>query len=237
MEIIHLHPFLLIVLVILLVLIRYGFEKMVSRIFKLIPIERTGVQLFTRGLILIFFNIAVLALFSLLKGGLFAFAEPRTGMIILAVGLGLGITVALLSLLAIKAGFGGGYDSLVSISSLDKRLTLATFILLAGLSEDIFFIGFAQNILTPSLGWGAIIAYLMLFVVYHYANVISGVETKQEFFGMLPIRIIVSSLLSLSFYLTKTLVYGIILHNLIDTLSYIALLYAVSRAHKRISPA
>ena len=72
MEIIHLHPFLLIVLVILLVLIRYGFKKMVSRIFKLIPIERTGVQLFTRGLILIFFNIAVLALFSLLKGGLFA---------------------------------------------------------------------------------------------------------------------------------------------------------------------
>jgi hypothetical protein len=237
MEIIHLHPILLIILVILLALIRYGFEKLVSRIFKLIPIERTSVQLFTRGVILIFFNIAVLALFSLLKAGLFTFAEPRTGMIILAVGLGFGITLALLSILAIKAGFGGGYNSLASVSSLDKSLTLATFILLAGPSEDIFFIGFAQNTLTQSLGWGAIIFYLLLFVVYHYANVISGVETKQEFFRMLPIRLIVSFMLSLSFYLTKTLVYGIIVHNLIDTLSYVALLYAVSRMHKRISPA
>ena len=66
MEITHLHPILLIILVILLVLIRYGFEKTVSRIFKSIPIERTSVQLFIRGFILIFFNIAVLALFGLL---------------------------------------------------------------------------------------------------------------------------------------------------------------------------
>jgi hypothetical protein len=237
MEIIHLHPIFLIILIIVLSLTRYAFEKLISRIFKLIPIKRTSVQLFTRGLILIFFNIAVLALFSLLDGGLFAFAEPKTGMIILAVGFGLGIIVALLSLLAIKKGFGSGYTSLASVSRLDKSLTMATFILLAGPSEDIFFIGFAQNILSPSLGWGAIIAYLMLFVVYHFANVISGVETKQEFFGMLPIRIIVSSLLALSFYLTRTLVYGIIVHNLIDTLSYLALLYAASRPDKQVSPA
>ncbi|MDP1545150.1 MAG: CPBP family glutamic-type intramembrane protease [Anaerolineales bacterium] len=235
MEITRLHPILLIILVILLALIRYGFEKMVSRIFKSIPIERTGVQLFTRGLLLIFFNMSVLALFSLLQGRLFAFAKPRTGMIILAVGLGLGIIVALLSLLAIKAGFGGGYNSLASISSLDKSLTLATFILLAGPSEDIFFIGFAQNVLTPSLGWGAIMVYLVLFVAYHYANVISGVEKKQEFFGMLPVRLMVSLLLSLSFYLTGTLMYGAIVHNLIDTLSYVVLLYAVRQKQAQIS--
>jgi len=227
MEITHFHPILLIFVVILLVLIRYGFEKLISRIFKAIPIERTSVQLFTRGLILIFFNIAVLAIFSLLKGELFTFTEPRMGMIILAVGLGFGIIVALLSLLAIKAGFGGGYNSLVSVSSLDKSLTLATFILLAGPSEDIFFIGFVQNILTPSLGWGAIIVYLLLFLAYHYANVISGIEKKEEFLGTLPVRLMVSLLLSLSFYLTGTLVYGFIVHNLIDTLSYVALLYAV----------
>jgi membrane protease YdiL (CAAX protease family) len=235
MEITHLHPILLIILVILLALIRYAFEKMVSRIFKLIPIERTSVQLFTRGFILIFFNIAVLALFGLLKGGLSAFAEPRTGMVILTVGLGFGIIVALLSLLAIKAGFGGGYNSLVAVSSLDKSLTLATFILLAGPSEDIFFIGFAQNALTPSLGWGAIIVYIVLFIAYHYANVISGVEKKKEFFGTLPVRLMVSLLLSISFYLTGTLVYGVIVHNLIDTLSYVALLYAVRQKQAQIS--
>jgi membrane protease YdiL (CAAX protease family) len=235
MEITHLHPILLIILVILLALIRYAFEKMVSRIFKSIPIEQTSIQIFTRGFILIFFNIAVLALFGLLRGELFIFAEPKTGGIILAVGLGFGIIVALLSFLAIKAGFGGGYDSLASVSSLDKGLTLATFMLLAGPSEDIFFIGFAQNALTPSLGWGAIIVYIVLFISYHYANVISGVEKKKEFFGMLPVRLMVSLLLSLSFYLTGTLVYGIIAHNLIDTLSYVALLYAVRQKQAQIS--
>ncbi len=227
MEITHLHPILLILVILLLVLIRYGFEKSIARIFKSIPIQRTSVQLFTRGFILIFFNIAVLVLFGLLKVDLFAFAETGTGKIILAVGLGFGIIVALLSLLAIKAGFGGGYNSLASVSSLDKSLTLATFILLAGPSEDIFFIGFVQNILTPSLGWGAIIVYLLLFIAYHYANVISGMEKKEEFLGTLPVRLMVSLLLSLSFYWTGTLVYGFIVHNLIDTLSYVALLYAV----------
>jgi membrane protease YdiL (CAAX protease family) len=235
MELIHIDPTLLIILVILLGIIRYGFEKLLSRIFKSIPIERISAQLFIRGFILIFFNLAILALFGLLEGRLFAFGEPETGLIILAVGLGFGIIVALLSLLAIKAGFGGGYNSLVSESSLDKSVTLATFILLAGPSEDIFFIGFAQNVLTPSLGWGAIILYLVFFIAYHYANVISGIEKKEEFFGTLPVRLVVALLLSLSFYLTDTLVYGFIVHNLIDTLSYAALLYAVRPKQAPIS--
>jgi membrane protease YdiL (CAAX protease family) len=178
---------------------------------------------------------AVLALLGLLKGGLFAFVEPKTGVIILAVGVGFGIIMALLSILAIKAGFGGGYNSLVSVSLLDKSLTLATFILLAGPSEDIFFIGFAQNVLTPSLGWGAIIAYLVIFIAYHYANVISGAETRKEFLGTLPVRLMVSLLLSLSFYLTGSLMYGIIIHNLVDTFSYVALLYAMRQKQTQIS--
>ena len=236
MDIINLNPILIGLLVLLVTLTRYGFERMVSHALKLIPIERTSVQLFVKGLILIVFNIAVLALFGLLKGELFAFTEPKKGVILVAIGLGLGITTALLSLLAIKAGFGSGYNSLASVSSLDKRITLATFMLLAGSIEDIFFIGFAQNSLTPSLGWGAMISYLVLFIVYHYANVISGIETKKEFFGILPIRLIVALLLSLSFYLTKTLVYGFIVHNLIDTLSYLAVLYAVNLPQKQITP-
>lgn len=235
MEITHFDPILLIILAIFLTLIRYTYEKIISRIFKSIPIEQTSVLLFIRGILLIFFNLAILALFSLLNSTLFTFAEPRKGMIILAVGLGFGFFVALLSLLAIKAGFGSGYNSLISVSSFDKRITLATFILLAGPSEDIFFIGFVQNTLTPSLGWGAIIIYLLLFIAYHYANVISGAETKKEFLGTLPIRLMASLLLSLSFYLTRSLLYGLIVHNLIDTLSYVALLYSARQKPTQIS--
>ena len=173
-----------------------------------------------------FFNLVILAIFGLLTGELFSFSEPRTGMIILLVGLGVAMLVALLSFLAIKAGYGGGYNVLAGVPALDKGLTLATFALLAGPSEDMFFIGFVQNMLTPGLGWGAIVVYLVLFVAYHYANVLSGVEKKQEFLGTLPVRLIVAFSLSLSFYLTGTLVYGFIVHNLVDTLSYVVLLVA-----------
>jgi Type II CAAX prenyl endopeptidase Rce1-like len=224
MEITRFHPLVLIILIVLLTLIRYAFEKGISRLFKSISLTRTSILIFTRGIILIIFNIAVLAFCGLLKGDLFAFTEPGTGVIILAGGLGLAILVALMSFLAIKAGYGSGYNTLATVSWLDKGFTLATFILLAGPSEDIFFIGLAQNALTPALGWGAIIVYLVLFVVYHYANVLSGVENKKEFLGALPIRLITACLLALSFYLTKTLVWGFIVHNLIDTLSYVVLL-------------
>jgi membrane protease YdiL (CAAX protease family) len=216
----------LIIIIILFTLLRYFFEKLIARLYKLVSLERTGIQIFTRSIILIIFNFVVLTIFGLLNGKLFSFSEPRTGMIILLVGIGIAILVALLSFLALKAGYGGGYNVLADTSTLDKGLTLATFILLAGPSEDIFFIGFAQNALTPSLGWGAIIVYLVLFVAYHYANVLSGVEKKQEFLGTLPVRLVVSFLLSLSFYLTRSLVYGFIVHNLVDTLSYVVLLLA-----------
>ena len=216
----------LILMVILLTLLRYFFEKLISRFFKRISLERTSIQIFTRAIIHIVFNLVILAIFGLLPGELFSFSEPRTGMIILLVGFGVAMLVALLSFLAIKAGYGGGYNVLTGVPALDKGLTLATFALLAGPSEDMFFIGFVQNMLTPGLGWGAIVVYLVLFVAYHYANVLSGVEKKQEFLGTLPVRLIVAFLLSLSFYLTGTLVYGFIVHNLVDTLSYVVLLVA-----------
>ena len=214
----------LIIIIILFTLLHYFFEKLISRLYKLVSLERTGIQIFTRATLLIIFNFVVLTIFGLLNGKLFSFSEPRTGMTILLVGIGIAILVALLSFLALKAGYGGGYKVLADTPILDKGLSLATFILLAGPSEDIFFIGFAQNALTPSLGWGAIVVYLVLFVAYHYANVLSGVEKKQEFLGTLPVRLIVSFLLSLSFYLTGSLVYGFIVHNLVDTLSYVILL-------------
>lgn len=36
--------------------------------------------------------------------------------------------------------------------------------------SDHFFIGFAQNVLTPHMGWGTILAYLALFIANHYVK-------------------------------------------------------------------
>gem|GEM_PF-5401385 len=224
----YFYPIVLIAIVILCLLIRYAFERIISRVFKSISIERTSILIFVRSFILIFFNVGNLILFGLFTRRMFSFAEAKTGVIVLAIGFTLAIILALLSLLAIRAGFGSGYKALVESSKLDKGFTLATFIFLAGPSEDLFFIGFAQNALTPYLAWGAIIVYLSLFIAYHYANVINGVEKKEEFLGTLPVRLTVSILLSLSFYFTKTLMYGFVVHNLVDTLSYVVLLYAAN---------
>jgi membrane protease YdiL (CAAX protease family) len=192
-------------------------------------VKHIGLTLLLRANFLIAFNIALLIIFRLLKIELFSFSQIKNGLTLLAIGVGLSLIVAALSIMAIKAGYGKGYETFASTSSLNKWLTLVTFLLFVGLSEDLFFIGLIQNILTPYLGWWAILIYLFIFIVYHYANVLSGVEDKKEFLGTLPIRLIVSSLLALSFYLTRSLVYGLIIHNTIDTLSYLALMIAVKK--------
>ncbi len=224
MEITSFTPWLIIFVVVLLVLLRYGFEKLVALFFKLVSLQNKSLQLFTRAIILTGFNLVILLIFSLLQARLFSFSAIPTGLIILAIGAGIALLVALLSFMALKAGYGSGYGSMVARSTLDQGLTLGTFIFLSGPSEDIFFLGMAQNALTPALGWVAIIVYLVLFVAYHYANVLSKVETKREFLGTLPVRLVVACLLGVSFYLTKTLVWGLIVHNLVDSLSYLVLI-------------
>jgi hypothetical protein len=50
--------------------------------------------------------------------------------------------------------------------------------------------------------------------------VLSGVETKQEFLGIHHVRLLVSILLGLSFYLTRILVWGLSVHSLVNTTNY-----------------
>ena len=235
MSISHSNPILLIGIIALAVLVRYGVERIIGSGFTRLPVERKGIQLLTKSILMIAFNIIVLAVFGLLVREVLAFEKIRTGSVLIAVGIGIAILVASLSFWAIKAGFGSGYGQIAKTSMLDKVLILLTTMFLIGLAEDLFFIGFVQNALTPQLGWGAILVYLVIFVGYHYANVISGIETKQEFLGTIPVRLLVAILLAISFYLTKSLVYGVIIHNAVDTFSYIALLWAT--AHVKNEPA
>jgi membrane protease YdiL (CAAX protease family) len=215
---------LLIVLIILAVLIRYTYEKLISKGFKQAGLERTSIQIFIRAILLVLFNLVILKLFGLLGSNLLSFSEPRTGFIILAIGFGIALLLSLLSYMAIKAGHAGGYGILVTESWLDRALNLVTFAFLVGPSEDLFFIGFIQNMFSHALGGWAILIYLLFFQAYHLANVLSGVENKKEFLAILPVRLIVSSLLGVSFYLTGSLMWGMVVHNLVDTFSYVTLL-------------
>jgi len=219
--------------VVLVTAVRYLFEKLLSCIFKAAKIESTSIQIFAKSIVMIVFNIIILLLFGLLAVDLVAFVNVERGLIFMAIGLAGALIVSLLSYFAIKAGYGDGYETLLAKSPTDRALTWITFLVLIGPAEDLFFLGFAQNLLLEQMGLGSIVVYVVLFTLYHYANVLSGVEKRDEFLGMLPVRLLVATLLAVSFCATRSLIYGFIIHNAVDTFSYVALMSGAKQMEKR----
>ncbi len=217
-------------LVVLVTAVRYLFERLVVRLFKAMKIESTSIQIFAKSIVMVVFNIVVLFLLGLLTVELFTFLNVTKGLIFVVVGLVGAFLVALLSYFAIKAGYGEGYGVVLAKSPIEQVLTWLTFLVLVSLAEDLFFLGFVQNLLQERMGWGAIVVYVGLFTLYHYANVLSGVEKKEEFLGTLPVRLLAATLLGVSFYSTGSLIYGIIIHNMVDTFSYVALMLGTRQA-------
>ena len=230
MDVTELSVWLQLGLVVLVTAIRYLFERLVARIFKAVKMESMSIQLFTKSIVMVVFNIVVLFLFGLLTVELFALTNATKGLTFVVVGLVVAILVALLSYFAIKAGHGEGYDALLAKSPIERVLNWATFLVLIGFAEDLFFLGFVQNGLQEQMGWGAIGVYIVIFVLYHFANVLGGLEKKEEFLGTLPVRLLVATLLGVSFYSTGSLIYGLVIHNMVDTFSYIALVKGVKQA-------
>jgi len=224
-------------LITIVVVGRYLFETLLPRLLKALGVESKSIRFFIMCIIMIVFNIIVLLLFGLLSADLVALANMGRGLVFVAVGLVGALLVAFLSYSAIKAGHGEGYGELIGTSPLEQVFSVITYLLLVGPAEDLFFIGFVQNLLLERMGWVSIVIYVVLFALYHFANVIRGVEKKEEFLGTLPIRLSVATLLAVSFYSTRSLIYGIVVHNAVDTLSYIALVLGVKHRRESTEPA
>lgn len=216
---------------------RYVFEKLLARWLKALKVESANAQMLVKSIVMVAFNVLVLLLFGLLRADLVALANVGRGLVFVAVGLAGAFLVSMLSYFAIKAGYGEGYSALAAKSPLDQVFAVLTFLLLVGPAEDLFFVGFVQNVLAERMGWLAIVAYVLLFTLYHFANLLSGVETKAEFLGALPVRLAVATLLALSFHVTESLVYGLVVHNAVDMLSYVALVLGVKHRQGSAEPA
>jgi membrane protease YdiL (CAAX protease family) len=98
---------------------------------------------------------------------------------------------------------------------------------LVGPIEEILFRGIIQTILMQAMPqaafigpWnvmlGTVIAALV-FVFYHYRNVIVGGESREQFFRAFPGRTVISLIIALLYQSTGSLVGPIIFHNLVDT--------------------
>ncbi|MTI95293.1 MAG: CPBP family intramembrane metalloprotease [Firmicutes bacterium] len=87
----------------------------------------------------------------------------------------------------------------------------------AGPAEDLFFIGVLQYTIAGYVGWLAVPIYLVVISSAHYCNVVQGLESKMDFTRMLPARLGISLLITISFQLTGSLIYGLFIHNFFNT--------------------
>ena len=207
--------------------LNYGVEQAANGLFARFRRPREALRLPLRKGLLIGLNVALFPLLGLRLGDVHHFQRAMAAVPWLASGLGFGLLIGALTYRMILASpKATEYEKMLMRS---PGSILFTVSVLVGPAEDLFFLGILQAVLTPYLGWGAVPAYLVAFVAYHALNIRSGAESLRMFLAMLPVRVIIASILSLSFYTTGSLIYGYLIHNAFDAMNAVAVLAAARR--------
>ncbi len=110
--------------------------------------------------------------------------------------------------------------------------------IMVGPVEELLYRGFVQGTLTTMLD-GHLFAFSyatiltsVFFVFIHLNNVFSKTETMAAFLGMLPMRLFAALILGYSFQVSGSLVYPIIIHNLLDGINFSVLYFRKSSIGK-----
>ncbi|MEC9488370.1 MAG: CPBP family intramembrane glutamic endopeptidase [Halanaerobium sp.] len=223
----HLNSNLLLLLVwlTLFFFLYYFIDRLTGKLLE--KVRDNGLKLLLHKFLLALAGLSMLYIIDEQPLSLLSVENYQAGILWLLAGISFACLVGLLTYQMIRNGnYGKEYVKTIGQSPF---LTILTLILFVGPAEDFFFLGFAQNILASRLNLFAVPFYILLFSFYHYLNVLSGMETRQEFFGMLPVRLIIAAILSLSFYYTGSLLYPLIIHNLFDTINYLGVLAGIKR--------
>lgn len=103
--------------------------------------------------------------------------------------------------------------------------------ILVGPVEELLYRGFVQGTLSTLIkgklfyfSYATIIASV-IFVLAHVTNVYTKNESWRSFFSMVPTRFIAAMVLGFSFQVSDSLLYPIIIHNLIDGFNLSVLTY------------
>lgn len=95
-----------------------------------------------------------------------------------------------------------------------------------GLTEETFFRGLIQNYLNKNVSGSifsvsySVILTSLIFSLFHILNVKNRNETIKAFIQLLPTRFLISILLGYSFQISNSLIYPIIIHNIIDGITF-----------------
>lgn len=212
---------------IVLMLSYYFVERLSQKLLDTLGLKDVQFNLLLRKIIMVVFSLAVFLLLDLEIQEIFNLSNWQLGLLWVAVGMGIAFLVAVLTFqIVTKTDHGQKYILLLNRSPVWTMITMAIFV---GPAEDIFFLGIIQNTLTIKIGWGAILVYMITFTLFHYLNVLANIESKREFLGMLPVRLTISLVLAIAYYQTKSLIYSLIIHNLFDTITYLAMRMGVTK--------
>ncbi|MFO7881237.1 MAG: CPBP family intramembrane glutamic endopeptidase [Kosmotogaceae bacterium] len=103
--------------------------------------------------------------------------------------------------------------------------------IIVGIVEEFLFRGFLQGNLDRyfngsflTIRFSTLLAS-GLFILVHAGNVFSRFETWKQFLKQLPLRLFGTLLLGYTFQITESLIYPIIMHNLIDGSTMTAVIY------------
>lgn len=212
---------------IVLMLSYYLVERSSQKLLDILGLKDVQLNLLLRKIIMVVISLVVYLLLDLEIQEIFNLSKWQLGLIWVAVGMGIAFFVAVLTFqIVIKTDHGQKYFLLLNRSPVWTLITMAIFV---GPAEDIFFLGIIQNTLTLKIGWGAILVYMITFTLFHYLNVLAKIESKREFFGMLPVRLTISLVLAIAYYQTNSLIYSLIIHNIFDTINYLAMRMGVAK--------
>lgn len=110
---------------------------------------------------------------------------------------------------------------------------------LVGPVEELMYRGFLQGNLQNlfegeifTIGYATIISSLV-FTLIHAFNVLTRQETWIQYLQQIPGRLLISLILGYSFQISRSLIYPIIIHNLIDGINMTIIVYRKKKAFEK----
>lgn len=111
--------------------------------------------------------------------------------------------------------------------------------LIVGPVEELMYRGFLQGNLQKifsgeifTIGYATVISS-GIFTLIHVFNVFTRQESRAQYVQQIPGRFIISLILGYSFQISKSLLYPIIIHNLIDGLNMTIIVYRKKKAFEK----